>query len=355
MKDFYYYDYPCYAMVMANDNSLLAIGSRKSIFLIDLINDRERFKIVLNNDPDMICFSENREWLITTINQGEIRVYSCLTGELLAKDRLFNNRISFLFYLPNRNSILGISENGEIGLYEWQKESKRILLNLTSLVPWSRKDKTMKDFECFFAEISHSMVLDLDREESKKEFFMPYCNIVSAYMENQILSLYDGERTFYWKYPFEKNKYIIERSVVEGSKLYICPANFNIAAIQHEGLEVVLKIYNMDGTFVFCMPKLKRITKEDLFANRGFIESYNREAITWAPNGEYLAVTIVESDLKTDMEKQTLKIYQSKDWTIVKEYILPGIHFVGFSRDSKYLLLGTSLGGYCIEIADFLS
>lgn len=354
----------CYQMITSMKNTYLAIGLDGGIAIYKFLTAEEIVNIKLPYGPQNICFSSNEEYVAFVWNGGKICVCDCATGKEVSRGNVTKEKSKYLFFSEDGKYIYNMDSGGVFSRFDWNVCKNYILLDLKKIAPWNKQHLAEQDFEHFWSVLPETVKkgdknpLGLDKNIARKNYLKPECRIRFAYKTHNQEYVFDAvKKILRWKYPFNLNDYIIQDPnwpTVGDIMVLFCESK-GYYAILIDYITSKIEIYDQGENLLYTLPELSGTPIKKTNLHYGMLVQYDKYAIAWAPNGEYLAVTIVESDLKMDKEKRTLKIYQSKDWTIVKEYILPGIHFVGFSGDSKYLLLGTSLGGYCIEIADFLS
>lgn len=297
-----------YCIKISDNGKYLAhIGSKTSIYGMDIMNKIASFSDIKN--PGSIDFSRDSQFIQIKNTSGKIGLFN------LENLSYVNSYISIktsgpedcnsCFTPDNKYIIDGVNgnSNGTIAL-----------INIES-----KKTTIIKRYEdCIIKSIEYN-------DETEIYTFVVFKRGTELNDESGI-----GYSFFVkWRYPFDK--YPLEEVRFPGKHTfkYIKISNINKCYV----------FYDWDRVVIIDQETKEELKNVNFEKNCGYFCT-----LDFSLDGKYIALAFSEC----------IKVIRFKDLKCIKEYRLKYSCYVGFSKDVRYLLIGTWNNGYCIKMDDIL-
>ena len=294
-----------YAEISPNKKYLAVVG--KSIYIYNYETGKKEKVYQILKYPSEIAFSNDSSLLAIKNTSGHIAVINILTDEVVCKNKMHNVEGCELYFSPDDKYIITGDWKGNIMMLNIKDNS---CLGLNKL---KRKDGTSK--------VDNIQKIEDDIYIFQSSFFNDYTKWI-------------------WKYPF-KEKVLIKHD--EGYNMEcFCQANGLCARYSH-----MTNCYTIIDQYNNIVSLLLPLSKEEKFNGGWMFLKYS----SWSVDGEYFATVIKRYDPEENVVN-SIRFYETKTWTIVKEYDMKYACFVRFTPDGENVILGSWLAGYCIDIKE---
>ena len=291
-----------YAEISPNKKYLAVVGKKIYIYNYETGKKEKVYQIL--RYPSKIAFSNDSSLLAIKNTSGHIAVVNILTDEVVCENKMHNVEGCELYFSSDNRYIITGDWDGNIMLLDIIKND-------------------YKDLCVFQKNENNGHLHNIQREGDDKFIFQ------SSYFGN----FTKGE----WSYPFSNGMEIKNNKGFE-MELYN-PKNHLYARLTSawEGYNIV----NEQENTIMTLELLNRI------------ERYHAslDGVAWSVDGEYFATVIKRYDPEENVVN-SIRFYETKTWTIVKEYDMKYACFVRFTPDGENIILGSWLAGYCIDIKE---